>query len=150
MRLSSGWAGPLLLASSTSSAMMVRAALSLSPSPSCKEVEVDKAKFDLSELAGPHTVVTGEFAPPSHYNRTYTLDLCAPLERKGDVDARFKCPKGTHGNVYPAPRRIGGCLNYVVRVLICLRGISVRDQTPVGRRVGKVDGGGGDTHCGRP
>ncbi|KAK5660659.1 hypothetical protein OQA88_12023 [Cercophora sp. LCS_1] len=62
----------------------------------CKDIEVDKLKFDFSPLAGPHTVVTTEYAPPSYYNRTYTLDLCAPLERKGEVKDELKCPKGTH------------------------------------------------------
>jgi len=63
----------------------------------CKALEVDDHTFDFSALKGPHTVVTTEFAAPSYYNRTYTIDLCAPLVRKGDVEARFKCSDGTHG-----------------------------------------------------
>jgi len=67
------------------------------PALPCKNIDIDGHKFDLSPLKGPHTVVTTEFAPPSYYNRTYTIDLCAALERKGDVEERDKCPKGTHG-----------------------------------------------------
>jgi autophagy-related protein 27 len=63
----------------------------------CSAVEVDGHTFDLSALKGPHVVVTSEFAPPSYYNRTYAIDLCAPLVRKGEVEGRFKCPDGTHG-----------------------------------------------------
>ncbi|KAK3944510.1 autophagy-related protein 27 [Diplogelasinospora grovesii] len=60
----------------------------------CKELVVDGHKFDLGALAGPHTVVTHEYSPPSYYNTTYTLDICAPLKRKGDVPKGLECPNG--------------------------------------------------------
>ncbi|KAK4451806.1 autophagy-related protein 27 [Podospora aff. communis PSN243] len=82
-------------------AATVAAAAAAAPSESqpkldCKALQIDSHMYDFSALKGPHTVVTTEFAPPSYYNRTYTIDLCAPLVRKGDVDARFKCPDGTN------------------------------------------------------
>ncbi|KAK0651494.1 autophagy-related protein 27 [Cercophora newfieldiana] len=61
----------------------------------CKSIAVDSHTYDFSALKGPHTVVTTEFAAPSYYNRTYTIDLCAPLQRKGEVEARYRCPEGT-------------------------------------------------------
>ncbi len=65
----------------------------------CKDLRFGDHKFDFSELAGPHTVVTTEFAPPSYYNRTYTVDLCGPLKRKGEVKKEYACPEGSRGKV---------------------------------------------------
>ena len=78
------------------------ATLLLAPAPSsamlrCKELVVDNYKFDFGELAGPHTVTTSEFHPPTYTNTTYTLDLCAFLKRKGDVRKDEDCPNGTRG-----------------------------------------------------
>ncbi|KAK0612850.1 autophagy-related protein 27 [Bombardia bombarda] len=61
----------------------------------CKAVVIEDHKFNLGALAGPHTAVTSEFSPPSYYNTTYTLDICAPLKRKGDVKKGDECPNGT-------------------------------------------------------
>ena len=63
----------------------------------CEEFAVDGDRFDLGALAGPHTAVTHEYAAPTHRNTTYTLDLCAPLRRKGDVPPAESCPAGTRG-----------------------------------------------------
>ncbi|KAK3344367.1 autophagy-related protein 27 [Lasiosphaeria hispida] len=72
--------------------MMTGAVLANIP---CEKLEVDGARFDLSALKGPHAVVTGEFAPPSHYNRTYTVDLCAPLKKPEGAAKEEACPDGT-------------------------------------------------------
>ncbi|KAL1877537.1 hypothetical protein VTK73DRAFT_8595 [Phialemonium thermophilum] len=61
----------------------------------CKELVVDKYKFDFGELGGPHTITTSEFHPPTYTNTTYTLDLCAPLKRKSGVKKEEDCPNGT-------------------------------------------------------
>lgn len=61
----------------------------------CKKVVVDGQTFDFGKLAGPHTVVTTESKPPSYYNTTYTLDICAPLKRKDKVEKDFECPEGS-------------------------------------------------------
>lgn len=54
-------------------------------------------KYDLRALAGPHTVVTHEYTSPTYHNTTYAIDVCAPLRRKGEVDAAERCPDGTQG-----------------------------------------------------
>ncbi|KAK1832772.1 autophagy-related protein 27 [Podospora conica] len=58
---------------------------------------VDNHFYDISPLAGPHTLVTTEFAPPSHYNTTWAVDLCGPLVRKDKekVAEGFGCPEGS-------------------------------------------------------
>ncbi|KAK4224935.1 autophagy-related protein 27 [Podospora fimiseda] len=62
---------------------------------SCDSVKVDDQTFNFKSLAGPHTVVTHEYVPPTYHNTTYTLDLCAPLKRKSDVKKEEACPTGT-------------------------------------------------------
>ncbi|KAJ4306669.1 type II membrane protein [Collariella sp. IMI 366227] len=57
----------------------------------CDNLLVDNQKYDLRALAGPHTVVTSEHTPPTYHNTTYTLDLCAPLVRKGEVPRGERC-----------------------------------------------------------
>ncbi|KAK3314769.1 autophagy-related protein 27 [Apodospora peruviana] len=61
----------------------------------CEKLLIEGHSFDLSKLGGPHTVVTEEFQPPEHINTTYTLDICAPLKRKGSVPKGDECPNGT-------------------------------------------------------
>ncbi|KAK4460586.1 autophagy-related protein 27 [Cladorrhinum samala] len=62
---------------------------------SCDSLKVDDRTFNLKPLAGPHTVVTHEYVPPTYHNTTYTLDLCSPLKRKDDVPKEEACPAGT-------------------------------------------------------
>ncbi|KAK0704760.1 autophagy-related protein 27 [Lasiosphaeris hirsuta] len=76
-------------------AVMMAAARGVLANIPCEKLEVDGAQFDLSALQGPHAVVTGEFAPPSHYNRTYTVDLCAPLKKPEGAAKEEACPDGT-------------------------------------------------------
>lgn len=63
----------------------------------CKEIVVDGHKYNFGELGGPHTVVTNEYDPPAYYNYTYTLDICAPLKRKGDVKKEEQCAGDARG-----------------------------------------------------
>jgi Autophagy-related protein 27 len=79
------------------SALLLVAAAPAEAMLRCKEVVADGQKFDFGALAGPHTVVTTEFSPPSYYNTTYTLDICAPLKRKGEVPKGYECPNGSRG-----------------------------------------------------
>lgn len=67
------------------------------PAFSCDKLEVGPHTYDFRGLAGPHTVVTHEYARPTYHNTTYTLDLCAPLMRKGEVPSDEVCPEGTRG-----------------------------------------------------
>ncbi|AEO71079.1 f0aebb9f-fe66-4fb9-8423-0b932b7a3669 [Thermothielavioides terrestris] len=61
----------------------------------CDRLEVDGHAYNLQPLAGPHSVVTHEYTRPTYHNTTYTIDLCGPLRRKGDVPAEERCPDGT-------------------------------------------------------
>lgn len=76
-------------------------ALLLSPLPTsafqCDHVRVGEADFDLSKLGGPHSVITSQWHPPTYTNTSYTLDICKPLKRKGDVKKGDECPNGTRG-----------------------------------------------------
>lgn len=63
----------------------------------CKHILVDDVSFNLGELAGPHSVVTSRWHPPTYTNTSYTVDICAPLKRKGDVKNEEQCPSFTRG-----------------------------------------------------
>ncbi|KAF4589792.1 Autophagy-like protein 27 [Ophiocordyceps camponoti-floridani] len=63
----------------------------------CENVRVDGHSFDLSQLGGPHSVVTSRYEsiPDAHHNTTYTLDICKPLKKSGTVKKTEECPNGT-------------------------------------------------------
>lgn len=65
----------------------------------CDHVRVDKHDFNLEKLGGPHSVVTTLRQPPSHSNTSYTVDICKPLKRKGEVPKGEECPSGTRGTL---------------------------------------------------
>ncbi|KAK2049958.1 hypothetical protein LZ31DRAFT_548787 [Colletotrichum somersetense] len=74
--------------------------LLMSPLPAasmldCKHIRVDDVSFNLGALGGPHSVVTSRWHPPTFTNTSYTVDICAPLKRKGDVDKNDQCPSFT-------------------------------------------------------
>lgn len=82
--------------------------LLLIPSPAtamldCENIRVDSQSFNLAALKGPHSVVTSRHQPPTWANVTYTLDLCAPLKRKGDVPKGEGCLDGTRGEFFSFP-----------------------------------------------
>ncbi|KAJ3950064.1 type II membrane protein [Colletotrichum fioriniae] len=75
-------------------------ALLLAPLPAaamldCKHIRVDDVSFNLEALGGPHSVVTSQWHPPTYTNTSYTVDICAPLKRKGDVKKEEQCPSFT-------------------------------------------------------
>ncbi|KAK0748531.1 autophagy-related protein 27 [Apiosordaria backusii] len=87
-----------ILSSSMSMAAVVM--ITASPTPAsatfdCEKLPVDGRTYNFKELAGPHTVVTGEYVAPSYHNTTYTIDLCGGLKRKGEVGRGERCPDGT-------------------------------------------------------
>ncbi|KAL2395261.1 Autophagy-related protein 27 [Exophiala dermatitidis] len=62
----------------------------------CERIRVDGKKFDLSKLAGRHSVsVYDTSRPPAEYNTTWTVDLCAPLQKVKGVRDQDQCPSGT-------------------------------------------------------
>ena len=102
-RLSGAGAPPVL----SSSAALLSLLLISSPATAmlrCAELQIDGHMFDLSPLAGPHTVVTSEHSPPSWFNTSYTLDVCAFLKRKGDVKKEWVCPGKSRGASLPPER----------------------------------------------
>ncbi|KAL3424511.1 hypothetical protein PVAG01_03792 [Phlyctema vagabunda] len=61
----------------------------------CHHVRVDKTSFDLSELEGPQSVIHSQDQGVSFLNTTYTIDICKPLTRAGNVPKEDQCPGGT-------------------------------------------------------
>ncbi|KAG9256254.1 autophagy-related protein 27 [Emericellopsis atlantica] len=63
----------------------------------CENVRIDGHSFDLSELGGPHSVVTSrwESLAETHFNTTYTVDICQPLKKSGKSKKGEECPNGT-------------------------------------------------------
>jgi len=62
----------------------------------CERIRVDGKKFDLSGLAGRHSISIHDTSrPPAEYNTTYTLDLCAPLKKLEGIRNQDQCPQGT-------------------------------------------------------
>jgi autophagy-related protein 27 len=70
----------------------------------CHNIQANGIKFDFSKLAGPHSVITTQETPPTFRNTTYTIDLCNPLKRSGDVKKGDECPNGTWGESSCIPR----------------------------------------------
>ncbi|KAI0133332.1 autophagy-related protein 27 [Hypoxylon sp. NC0597] len=74
--------------------------IALAPLPAsamfrCNQVVVGGHKYDLSALGGPHSVVTSRIVGDAPHNTTYTLDICRPLKKKGDVKKDEQCPNGS-------------------------------------------------------
>jgi hypothetical protein len=86
---------PLLLSTLTS-------ALTLD----CSHIRVDRKKFNLEKLGGPHSItVVDKFRPPSIHNTTYTVDICHQLDRDADVPKAEQCPRGTYGMINSQSQR---------------------------------------------
>ncbi|KAJ2981374.1 hypothetical protein NUW58_g6704 [Xylaria curta] len=49
----------------------------------CKRIVSDGKLFNLEGLKGPHSVVTSQIEGGLMHNTTYTVDICAPLKKKG-------------------------------------------------------------------
>ncbi|KAL2205143.1 hypothetical protein CC79DRAFT_980805 [Sarocladium strictum] len=64
----------------------------------CEKIRTDGHTFNLKPLGGPHSVVTSRWEPSSetHYNTTYTIDICQPLKKSGKAKKTEECPNGTH------------------------------------------------------
>lgn len=75
--------------------MLVLPALAQASDIDCEHVRVNRKSFDLSALAGPHSLSHIEHQPPSIANTTYTLDICAPLKMPKKTPKGDKCPNST-------------------------------------------------------
>ncbi|CAH0002013.1 unnamed protein product, partial [Clonostachys byssicola] len=100
-----GMMGPQIafsMHSSQLSPLVLSLLLAVSPASStnilhCDNLVVDKHKFDLSALTGPHSVVTSRYnsIADNYHNTTYTLDICRPLKKTGSGKKGEECPNGT-------------------------------------------------------
>jgi len=63
----------------------------------CENVRIDGHTFNLKPLGGPHSVVTTrwEESAQTHFNTTYTVDICKPLKKSGKENKNKECPNGT-------------------------------------------------------
>ena len=72
----------------------------------CSHIRVDKKKFNLEKLGGPHSItVVDKSRPPSIHNTTYTVDICHQLDRDADVPKAEQCPRGTYGMINSQSQR---------------------------------------------
>jgi hypothetical protein len=78
----------------------------------CDNIVADGKSWDLSGLGGPKSVhhTKGDGEGSSWKNVTYTVDICKPLRRSGNVDREKECPHGTRGELQlSAPFVAGAC-----------------------------------------
>ncbi|KAI1368869.1 autophagy-related protein 27 [Xylaria arbuscula] len=61
---------------------------------SCEKVVSDGQAFNLKALGGPHSIVTSQSNGNHLINTTYTVDICAPLKKKGKAPKGEACPNG--------------------------------------------------------
>ena len=93
---------PSITTASDAAAGLVLLSLAMLPQQAaamfqCDHVVVDNQKFDLSALDGAHSVVMSRDEGASFLNTTYTVDICRPLKKKGDVPKDQECPNGSRG-----------------------------------------------------
>ena len=93
---------PSITTASDAAAGLVLLSLAMLPQQAaamfqCDHVVVDNQKFDLSALDGAHSVVMSRDEGASFLNTTYTVDICRPLKKKGDVPKDQQCPNGSRG-----------------------------------------------------
>lgn len=74
------------------------AQLSAAASIDCENIRVGGKKFDISKLAGRHSITLHDTSrPPAEYNTTWSVNLCAPLKKIDGVRDADQCPMGTRG-----------------------------------------------------
>ncbi|KAI1257337.1 hypothetical protein MGN70_000377 [Eutypa lata] len=61
----------------------------------CNNVVADKQKYNFKALDGAHSVVISKDEGASYLNTTYTVDICRPLKKTGDVPKHQQCPNGS-------------------------------------------------------
>ena len=81
---------------STFATCLLFSSLASAVSLDCTHIQIDKKKFDLSKIGGPHTVlVRDESRPPSISNWTWAVDICQPLKKVKEIPDADQCPTGT-------------------------------------------------------
>lgn len=61
----------------------------------CDSVVVGSSHFDLSALAGEHTIESSVKTPPTVRHTLYTINPCAPLKKHKDIGSEDQCAAGT-------------------------------------------------------
>lgn len=79
-------------------ALLLFCSLTTANNLDCKNVQVDKKKFDFSKIGGPHSILVQDTeGHPSKSNTTWTVDLCKALEKPKGVPKGDSCPSFTRG-----------------------------------------------------
>ncbi|KAI1330613.1 autophagy-related protein 27 [Xylariaceae sp. FL0255] len=61
----------------------------------CNHIVSGDQRYDLEKLGGPHSVVMSHAIDNETWNTTYTVDICRPLKKKGNVKKQEQCPNGS-------------------------------------------------------
>lgn len=81
---------------------LLLSSLAAAVSLDCENIQVDKKKWDLSKLGGPHSILVQDTeAHPAKSNTTWTIDICAPLKKPKGVPKGDTCPSYTRGKQEP-------------------------------------------------
>ncbi|KAK9473190.1 autophagy-related protein 27 [Dipodascopsis tothii] len=76
----------------------------------CEPV-LNRVLYNLTALAGPHSIMVTRETPPTTSFMTWTFDLCRPLELNPSVGVGLQCPQGTqvcgiHRLQYPGKKPV--------------------------------------------
>ncbi|KAI0355747.1 hypothetical protein OH77DRAFT_1436816 [Trametes cingulata] len=77
------------------------------PKPFDCHITIGDNQYDLTKVAGEHTVSREISVPPSTFKDEVTFNLCADLERKSDVPSEDQCPPGTRACLVRTNRKDG-------------------------------------------
>ncbi|KAI1825737.1 autophagy-related protein 27 [Xylaria intraflava] len=93
----------------------------------CDHIVSDGQQYNLKALGGPHSVVTSRVDGNRIHNTTYTVDICAPLKKKGDD----QCPNYTRVCAIKRLIKPGETLD------------TIEEVTPLAGELAMLGGGGG-------
>lgn len=93
------WANSIVtMLASTIPSVLLFSSIALAVNLDCNNIQVDKRKWDLSSLGGPHSIVVQDTAGhPAMSNTTWTIDICKALTKPKNVPKADSCPSYTRG-----------------------------------------------------
>ncbi|KAK5087319.1 type II membrane protein [Exophiala xenobiotica] len=78
------------------SSLLLLSSIAAAVNLDCENVQVDKKKFDLSKLGGPHSILVADtYSHPAKSNTTWTIDICQALKKPKGVPKGDTCPSYT-------------------------------------------------------
>lgn len=78
------------------SSLLLLCSLSAAVTLDCKNIQVEKKKFDLSKLGGLHSIVVEDtISHPAKSNTTWSIDICSALKKPKGVPKQDSCPSYT-------------------------------------------------------